>query len=92
MDRFVLKLSPTATRDLDQLEDKVARMILDELPVLRDNPFPIGKLIKKLKGKKSTFYRLRVDKYRVFYCLEGTEVVILRIIGKKDADRFIKNL
>ena len=92
MDKFILKLSPSATRDLDRLEDKVVRVILDELPALRDNPFPRGKRIKKIKGKKSTFYRLRVDQYRVFYSLEGTEVIILRIIGKKDTDRFIKNL
>ena len=92
MDKFVLKLSPSATRDLDQFEDKVVRMILDELPPLRDNPFPKGKRIKKMKGKKSTFYRLRVDKYRVFYSIEGINLIILRIIAKKDADRFIKNL
>lgn len=92
MAKFVLKLSPAATRDLDRLEDKVVRMILDTLPALRDNPFPRGKLIKKIKGKKSTFYRLRVHDYRVFYSIEGLNVAILRIIAKKDADRFIKNL
>ena len=92
MERFTLKLSPTATRDLDRLDDKEAAKILDELPILRDNPFPRGKLIKKIKGKKSTFYRLRVDKYRVFYTIEGSEVVILKVISKKDADKFIKHL
>ena len=92
MERFTLKLSPTATHDLDRLDDKEAAKILDELPILRDNPFPRGKLIKKIKGKKSTFYRLRADKYRVFYSIEGAEVVILKVISKKDADKFIKHL
>ena len=92
MDKFALKLSPSATRDLDRFEDKVVRMILDELPALKEDPFPRGKRIKKIKGKKSTFYRLRVDKYRVFYSIEDLNVVILRIISKKDADRIIKNL
>lgn len=87
MDEFVLLLSPSATRDLDRLDDKAARMILDELPDLKDNPFPQGKRIRKIKGKRSTFYRLRVDKYRVFYSIEDLHVVILRIISKKDADR-----
>jgi mRNA-degrading endonuclease RelE of RelBE toxin-antitoxin system len=59
---------------------------------LRENPFPRGKLIKKLKGKKSTFYRLRVDKYRVYYTIEGPDVVVLRVLSKKDADKFIKRL
>ena len=67
-------------------------MILDALPVLKEDPFPRGKRIKKIKGKKSIFYRLRVDKYRVFYSIEDLNVVILRIISKKDADRIIKNL
>jgi len=92
MNPFTLKLAPTATRDLDQIEDKVVQGILDKSAVLKENPFPQGKRIKKIKGKKSTFYRLRVDKYLVFYSIEGQDVVILKVIGKKDADRFIKNL
>jgi len=92
VDRFILKLSSTATDDLDQFDDKAVRMILNKMAILKENPFPMGKLIKKIKGKKSTFYRLRVDKYRVFYSLEKSDVVILKVIGKKDADRFIKNL
>jgi len=92
VDKFTLELSPAAIRDLDKLEDKGARMILAELTVLKDNPFPRGKLIKKIKGKKTNFYRLRVGKYRVFFCIEGAVVVVLKVIGKKDAGRFIKNL
>ncbi len=67
-------------------------MVLDHLPVLKENPFPRGKLIKKLKGKKATFYRLRVDKYRLYYTLEGSVVAIMRVISKKDAEKFIKQL
>jgi mRNA interferase RelE/StbE len=90
VDKFALKLSPSATRDLDQLADKVVQTILEKLVVLKENPFPKGKLIKKIKGKRSTSYRLRVDKYRVFYIIEGQNVVILKVVGKKDADKFIQ--
>ena len=92
MDNFTLKLSVTATDDLDQFDDKVVRTILKKMAILKENPFPMGKLIQKIKGKKSIFYRLRVDKYLVFYSIEKSDVVILKVIGKKDADRFIKNL
>ena len=92
MAKFRLVLSPAAMRDLDHLEKNVARMVLEGLPTLRENPFPRGKLIKKIKGKKSTFYRLRVDKYRVFYSIESVTIAILKIIAKKDAEIFIKNL
>ena len=92
MGRFVLTLSPSAGRDLDRLDGHVVRRILDALSALTENPFPRGKLIKKIKGKTSTFYRLRVGDYRVFYSIEGPEVVILGVIGRKDADRFIQRL
>ena len=92
MNRFVLKLSPTATRDLDRLEARSARAILGKLTILEDNPFPKGKMIKKLKGMRSTFYRLRVGDYRIFYSVEGREVAVLRVILKKDAGKFIKGL
>ena len=92
MDKFVLVLSPSTVRDLDSLEEKVVIKILNKLSLLETDPFPRGKLIKKIKGKKSVFYRLRVDKYRVFYFINDRDVVVLKIIGKKDADKFIKSI
>jgi len=92
VDRFALQLSPAALRDLDRLDERAARKILDKLTPLKNDPFPRGKLIKKVKGKRSTFYRLRIESYRAFYVIEGRDVVILRVIGRRDAERFIKNL
>jgi mRNA interferase RelE/StbE len=92
VDKFQVKISPSATRDLDQLDDKLVRRIMDELDVLAENPFPRGKLIRKIKGKSANFYRLRVGNYRVFFSLEGQAVVILKVTDKKNAARFIKNL
>ena len=92
MDRFVLLLSPSATRDLDDLDDPIVRNILAALPELQEVPFPRGKLVKKIKGKRSTFYRLRVDKFRILYSIEGTKIVVLRVIGKKDTERYLKTL
>ena len=90
MDRFLITLSPSAVRDLDRLNDKTVQSIFRKLSKLEENPFPKGKLIKKIKGKKSIFYRLRVGKLRVFYFIQEREVVILKVIDKKDADKFIK--
>jgi len=92
VDRFTLQLSPAAVRDLDRLEERAGRKILEKLTLLKDDPFPRGKLIRKIKGKRSTFYRLRIESYRAFYMIEGRDVVILKIIDKKDAERFIKDL
>lgn len=92
MDRFHIILSPRAVKDLDSLSDTLCTKIIKAIKVLEENPFTRGKLIKKIKGKHSDFYRLRVDKYRVFYMIESSDVVVLKILSKKDADRFISNL
>ncbi len=92
MDRFKIELSPAASRDLDDLEMGVVTKVFSDLRILEENPFPKGKLIKKIKGKKTSFYRLRIDKFRVFYEIQHMKIIILRIISKKEADRYIKKL
>ncbi len=92
MDKFRIKLAPAASRDLGDLELETVTKVLSDLKILEGNPFPRGKLIKKVKGKKTPFYRLRIDKFRVFYEIQSNKIVILRIISKKEADRFIKRL
>ena len=90
MDRFKIELSPAASRDLDDSEMGIVTKALSDLKILEENPFPKGKLIKKIKGKKTSFYRLRIDKFRVFYEIQHMKIIILRIISKKKADRYIK--
>jgi len=90
MDKFKIDLSPAASRDLDDLEIEVVTKVLLNFKILEENPFPRGKLIKKIKGKKTSYYRLRIDKFRVFYEVQRMKIVILRIISKKEADRYIK--
>jgi mRNA interferase RelE/StbE len=90
--KFRLVLSPRAVKDLDRFSDAVCTKIISAMKVLEDNPFPRGKLVKKIRGTESAYYRLRVDKHRVFYMLEATTVVVLRILSKKDAAKFIHTL
>ncbi|MBI5968380.1 MAG: type II toxin-antitoxin system RelE/ParE family toxin [Deltaproteobacteria bacterium] len=90
MDRFRIELSPAASRDLDDLEMGTATKVLSDLKILEENPFPRGKLIQKIKGKKTVFYRLRIDKFRVFFEIQHMKIIILKILSKKEANRFIK--
>lgn len=92
MERFRIELSPAASRDLDELEIEIVTKVLSDLRVLEENPFPRGKVIKKIKGKKTAFYRLRIDKFRVFFEIQHARIVILRILSKKETDRYIKRL
>jgi mRNA interferase RelE/StbE len=89
---FKIILSPRAQKDFDEFEEKIFQKIVSSIKTLEEHPFPQGKLIKKLKGTKTVFYRLRADKYRVYYTIKNREVVILRVLSKKDAKKFIKNL
>ena len=86
--KFQIILSPGAGKDLDSLSDSVCEKIIRALLPLKDNPFPRGKLIKKIRGTNSDYYRLRVDKYRVFYMLESGRIVVLKVLSKKDAEGF----
>jgi mRNA interferase RelE/StbE len=92
LDEFSLILTPKAVKDLDVFSERICMKIVDSMKVLKENPFPRGKLIRKIKGTSSTFYRLRIDKYRVFYMVEAERVVILRVLSKKDAENFIRTL
>jgi mRNA interferase RelE/StbE len=92
LNEFSLILTPKAVKDLDAFSNRICIKIADSMNVLRENPFPRGKLIRKIKGTRSTFYRLRIDKYRVFYMIEAEKVVILRVLSKKDAEKFIRSL
>ena len=92
MGRFSIELSPAASRDLDDLEIEIVTKILSDLRILGEDPFPRGKLVKKIRGKKNAFYRLRVNKFRVFFEIQPGKILVLRIISKKEADRFIKRL
>ena len=92
MDKFEVILSPRAAKDLDGFSDTACKKIAYALRTLAESPFPRGKLIKKIKRKDADFYKLRVDKHRVFYVIESGKVVLLRGLSKKDAQRYIHNL
>ena len=92
MGEFSLILPPKAVKDLDTFSDSICMKIANSMKELGENPFPRGKLIRKIKGTRSAFYRLRTDKYRVFYMIEADKVVILRVLSKKDAEKFIRSL
>ena len=92
MDKFQIVLSSKAAKDLDTFNDAICKRLTSGMKILEENPFQRGKLIKKIKGTSSDYYRLRVDKYRIFYFIDGNRIVILRVLSKKDVGRFISNL
>ncbi|MBI3794516.1 MAG: hypothetical protein HY280_07280 [Nitrospinae bacterium] len=49
-----------------------------------------GVNVKKLKGFSPPLYRMRSGGYRELYRIYGTEIVILRVIDRKELERAIK--
>jgi len=44
VDEFQLILSPKAVKDLDSFSDSICKKIATSMQVLKENPFPRGKL------------------------------------------------
>lgn len=57
---------------------------------LRHEPTKVSKSrIKKLRGLSHPQYRLRVENLRVFYDVVGTEVHVLAVIAKSQAEEWL---
>ena len=82
--RHEIIVSPEAHEDLAAIDATNRSAILAALEThLRHEPAKESKTrIKRLRGTKSPQYRLRVDDFRVFYNIFGTEVHILGVIHK----------
>ena len=94
---FEVQLSKRAQKDLDALSADCFKKISSQLRTLGGSHFPDKKRIKKIKGIKESLYRLRVDtqndSYRIFFILEKPNtVIVLSVVPKKQADRYLRTL
>lgn len=90
--RYEIILSPQAERDYKRLKATVRSGVRDSMEVhLRHAPMKTSKSrIKRLRGLAQPQYRLRVGDVRVFYDIEGSSVLVLGIVLKSDADRWLR--
>jgi len=57
---------------------------------LRYEPTKVSRSrIKRLRSMAHPEYRLRLDKYRVFYDVDAEHVVVLAIVPKKDTEAWL---
>jgi mRNA interferase RelE/StbE len=80
-------VSTTASKELNKLESKTKERIKRKVrEILADPSNSKGRFdIKKLAGKKRTYYRLRVGDYRIIYFLEDNMVKVVRVATGSDA-------
>lgn len=97
MVEFEVAFASAAARDLDDVEVSFRRQLLDGIERhLAANPFPRGKLIKRLRGFRVPTHELRVQSrgrgYRVVYRIECRRVVVLMIPPRALLERHLRRL
>jgi len=86
-------LTAKAEKDLKALSPAQQRRILAKLEEVDFSPnAPHVKKITATKGREPEIFRARIGTYRLLYILEGEDVVILRIVHRKDLERAIREL
>ena len=83
--RYEVYLTRKAKKDLDELDPKNRRRVLEALTMLRDYGFTPRLDVEKLRGYKN-HYRLRVGEYHILFELEKPrKVIVYAILPRKQA-------
>jgi len=92
LDKFDIQLTYSAVEDLDCIPEDQRIKIVALIKKFSFDSFIPGANIKKLKGFKPPFYRVRSGDYRILYRLQEKTIIIMPVIDRKDLDRIIKRL
>jgi mRNA-degrading endonuclease RelE of RelBE toxin-antitoxin system len=89
--RFEIILAPQAVEDLRRLEANDRTAVKEALEThLRHEPTKTSRSrIKRLRGIARPQYRLRVEDIRVFYDVSGSNVEVLAIVPKSEAESWL---
>lgn len=90
--RYEIILAPAAATAFTKLPARHRAMVRDALERhLRHEPAKTSKSrIKRLRGLRQPQYRLRIDDLRVFYDIQESEVQVLAIVPKSQAEAWLK--
>jgi mRNA interferase RelE/StbE len=78
---YNVDFKPRALKDLKGLPEATRRRIIEKVEALQND---LAGDVKRLTNFTPE-YRLRVGKYRVLFEVDGAEVVIYRVLHRKDA-------
>ena len=87
--KYRVVFTRTSEKDIKSLPKTIQANSLRQIKKLEMRITPDGKRIKKIKGIKGSFYRLRIGDYRAVFTVEGDSVTILRIVNRKELDRVV---
>lgn len=82
MATYTLEIVPSALKQLAALPKEVQARLSAAITELKQTPRPDG--VKKLKGKQTGLYRIRMGAYRVIYSINDKVLHILVVwIGQR---------
>jgi len=81
MPTYTIEFKPQAWKDLDRLPGNRAQKIVAKIRRMQNGV--VGD-VKRLTNF-SPEYRLRVGNYRVLFAIEGTRLIIYRVMDRKEA-------
>lgn len=85
---YQIEYTPSARKELEQLDYTVFKKVKKAIDSLAKNPFPHGSL--KLEVTKEKLYRIRKGDYRIIYAVNHNiiTITILKIAHRSDAYKF----
>jgi mRNA-degrading endonuclease RelE of RelBE toxin-antitoxin system len=90
--RWPVRLTASAQDDLDALPSAESAGLVTRLRGLEAEPIPLGKNLKRLHGLKRPVWRLRHGDFRILYRVEGGQVLVVRVVNRRDLDRAVERL
>jgi mRNA interferase RelE/StbE len=83
---YKLQFLGRAQEDLKRIDRAQQKIIKEKLLLLAENPESLKNNIKRLKGTKGEYYRLRVGSYRIIFKKEKKSliIIIIRIGHRKE--------
>ena len=90
--KYRVTVSPEARRDFHSLATYDRSRVRDFIDtyLIHDPTAESKSRIKRLRDMKKPQYRLRIDDLRVFYDVEGDEIVLLGMTTKAHAEQWLK--
>lgn len=85
--RYELAITTTFGRMLAALPSKAQEQVWRKLPELQADPYPDGTERKQRMENFDDVYRWRVGKYRVFYRIANSRIILMAIEHRRDAYR-----
>jgi mRNA interferase RelE/StbE len=89
---LTIHLTQSAPADLEATPDRLRDQVVQAIKSLAEKPPPVGATIKRLKGFKPPLYRLRSGDYHVLFRVQGSTILVMKIIDEEDLERTIKRL